>query len=237
MPPFKFKKFSIHQERSALKVGTDAMVFGALIDANNHEHCLDIGTGTGVLSLMLAQKNQQLKITAIEIDGNAFEDALLNFNKADFTNSFHLINNDFFAHEFHQKFDLIISNPPFFNDSFPSPNHLRKIARNSNQEFITCFFSKNANIITDQGKLWVILPSDQVQFWNRTANIYGFKLIHNKSVFGKPEKLIRNVCVYSRTGTITNWNEEDFCIRTLSGFYTRQYIEMTSDFHDRVPVK
>ena len=237
MPLFKFKKFSIHQEKSALKVGTDAMVFGAHIIVDGHEHCLDIGAGTGVLSLMVAQNNQQLKITAIEIDGNAYEDALLNFNNADFTNSFHLINNDFFEQEFSQKFDLIISNPPFFNDSYPSPNQLRKIARNSNQEFVTSFFSKNASLITDDGKLWVILPSDQVQSWNRTANIYGFKLIHNISIFGKPEKLIRNICVYSKGDTFVNWKDEDFYIRTMSGFYTQQYIEKTLDFHDRLPVK
>lgn len=237
MPPFKFKKFSIHQEKSALKVGTDAMVFGAHIIVDGHENCLDIGTGTGVLSLMVAQNNQQLKITAIEIDENAYEDALLNFNNTDFTNSFQLINNDFFAQEFYQKFDLIISNPPFFNDSFPSPNLLRKIARTSNQEFVTYFFSKNASLITDDGKLWVILPFDQVQSWNRIANSYGFKIIHNISIFGKPEKLIRNICVYSKSETKLNWNDEDFCIRTLSGVYTQQYIDKTLDFHDRLPVK
>jgi tRNA1Val (adenine37-N6)-methyltransferase len=162
---------------------------------------------------------------------------LLNFNNADFTNSFNLINNDFFEQEFSQKFDLIISNPPFFNDSYPSPNQLRKIARNSNQEFVTCFFSKNASLITDDGRLWVILPSDQVQSWNRTANICGFKLIHNISIFGKPEKLIRNICVYSKGDTNVNWKDEDFYIRTMSGFYTQQYIEKTLDFHDRLPVK
>jgi len=237
MPSFKFKKFSIHQEKSALKVGTDAMVFGAHIIVDGHENCLDIGTGTGVLSLMVAQNNQQLKITAIEIDENAYEDALLNFNNTDFTNSFQLINNDFFAQEFYQKFDLIISNPPFFNDSFPSPNLLRKIARTSNQEFVTYFFSKNASLITDDGKLWVILPFDQVQSWNRIANSYGFKIIHNISIFGKPEKLIRNICVYSKSETKLNWNDEDFCIRTLSGVYTQQYIDKTLDFHDRLPVK
>ncbi len=237
MPSFKFKKFSIHQEKSALKVGTDAMVFGAHIIVDGHENCLDIGTGTGVLSLMVAQNNQQLKITAIEIDENAYEDALLNFNNTDFTNSFQLINNDFFAQEFYQKFDLIISNPPFFNDSFPSPNLLRKIARTSNQEFVTYFFSKNASLITDDGKLWVILPFDQVQYWNRIANSYGFKIIHNISIFGKPEKLIRNICVYSKSETKLNWNDEDFCIRTLSGVYTQQYIDKTLDFHDRLPVK
>jgi len=237
MPSFKFKKFSIHQEKSALKVGTDAMVFGAHIIVDGHENCLDIGTGTGVLSLMVAQNNQQLKITAIEIDENAYEDALLNFNNTDFTNSFQLINNDFFAQEFYQKFDLIISNPPFFNDSFPSPNLLRKIARTSNQEFVTYFFSKNASLITDDGKLWVILPFDQVQSWNRIANSYGFKIIHNISIFGKPEKLIRNICVYSKSETKLNWNDEDFCIRTLSGVYTQQYIDRTLDFHDRLPVK
>jgi tRNA1Val (adenine37-N6)-methyltransferase len=237
MPPFKFKKFTIHQENSALKVGTDAMVFGALIDTKNHEYCLDIGTGTGVLSLMVAQKNENLRITAIEIDRNACKDALLNFNNSVFTNSFHLINNDFFVHEFNQKYDLIISNPPFFNDSFPSPNQLRRVARNSNQEFANCFFSKNASIITELGKLWLILPSDQVEFWTRIAMIYGFKLIFSRSIFAKPEKLIRNVCVYTIGNSIPDWNEDVFCIRTINGLYTDQYIKMTSEFHDRIPIK
>lgn len=237
MPPFKFKKFTIVQEKSALKVGTDAMVFGAHIISEGHEHCLDIGTGTGVLSMMVAQKNHLLKITAIEIDGDACADAFYNFNNSNFPNSFHLVHDDFILHEFNKKFDLIISNPPFFNDSFPSPDQQRKVARNSNTEFVTYFFSKNASLITDDGKLWVILPNEEESFWSQIASNNGFKLIDKISIFGKPKKLIRVICVYSKGDLISGMNNEDFCIRTLSGYYTQQYIEKTSDFHDRIPVK
>lgn len=236
MPVFKFKKFTIHQDRTALKVGTDAMVFGSLIDSVGHKYCLDIGTGTGVLSLMVAQKNPGLNVTAIEIDECAYEDASINFNNAVFKNTFNLINDDYFLHVFNQKFDLIISNPPFFNDSYPSPNQERKVARNFNSNFVNHFFLKSSSLITENGKLWIVLPFDKVHFWNEIAKLYGFRLINNRSIYGKPGKLIRNICVYSLRGEIMNIQEE-LCIRNEHGSYTENYIELTSDFHDRIPLK
>ena len=237
MPPFKFKKFSIVQEKSALKVGTDAMVFGAHIISEGHKHCLDIGTGTGVLSLMVAQKNPGLIVTAIEIDECAIEDATLNFKNAVFNNSFHLIKNDYFSHVFNQKFDLIISNPPFFNDSFPSPEHGRKVARNFNTHFVDNFFFKSSDLITEDGKLWIILPHNQVEYWDMIASKHGFKLVRKCLIFGKPKKLIRSICVYTKESAILNFLEEYLCIRNLDGKYTQEYIELTSDFHDRIPIK
>jgi tRNA1Val (adenine37-N6)-methyltransferase len=237
MPVFKFKKFTIHQDSTALKVGTDAMVFGALIESVGHKHCLDIGTGTGVLSLMVAQKNPCLSVTAIEIDECAIEDATLNFKNTAFKNSFHLIKNDYFLHVFNQKFDLIISNPPFFNDSFPSPEHGRKVARNFNANFVDNFFFKSSDLISEEGRLWIILPHDQLEFWDMMASKHGFKLVKKRLIFGKPKKLIRSICVYSKKSTVLNYMEEDFCIRNMDGNYTQEYIELTSDFHDRIPIK
>ena len=109
MSKFRFKEFSIQQDVNTHKVGTDAMLLGAYIDASRQSLGLDIGAGTGVLSLMLAQRNPTIQITCIEIDEKSSEECSSNIMESPWSNRIHLINNDFIDFQFTHKFELISS--------------------------------------------------------------------------------------------------------------------------------
>ena len=159
MSIFKFKYFEINQTNSAMKIGTDSMVFGSLIDVEGKTNALDIGTGTGVLSLMTAQRNPKLIISAVEIEANAFEEAKMNFNKSPFQYQLNALHVDFlnFIPDF--KFDLIFSNPPYFENASKSFNLTKNLARHDDSLPLNKLFEKASNLLTEKGHFWVILPN------------------------------------------------------------------------------
>src|SRR5690606_21649535 len=111
--PLRFKQFEIYQEQTAMKVGTDGVLLGAWTKVGSAKTILDVGCGTGLLSLMLAQKSNA-RITAVEIDQNAFEEAKLNISISPWSNQIELIHANFEQFNTVNKFDIIICNPPFF---------------------------------------------------------------------------------------------------------------------------
>lgn len=162
---FHFKQFSVRHDRSGMKVGTDGTLLGAWADMINAHRILDIGTGTGLIALMLAQRSAKAKIDAIEIDSAAIEDAKENFDNSSWKDRLtlhHIRMQDFTATE---KFDLIVSNPPYFINSYKPHNGQRIAARHTEsltfQELIN--FSKN--LLTKEGKLCIVLPyTEGLQF-------------------------------------------------------------------------
>jgi tRNA1Val (adenine37-N6)-methyltransferase len=116
MSHFHFKRFTINQSRTTLKVGTDAMLLGAFIKTNSPRFGLDVGAGTGVLSLMVAQNHSSINIDSVEIDSKSFEDLKQNITESVFKNQINFFNIDFFAFQPNKKYDLIFSNPPFYDD-------------------------------------------------------------------------------------------------------------------------
>ena len=128
---FQFKKFIIQQEKSAMKVSTLACLFGAKIIAKEPENILDVGAGTGLLTLMLAQKYQNAKIDAIEIDNDAYEETVKNIERSSWSKRITVIKNDFLLHSFVKKYDLIVSNPPFYSNHLKSVNHSINMARHN----------------------------------------------------------------------------------------------------------
>ncbi len=129
MSVFKFKHFSVKQSDSAMKVGTDAMLLGAFVETENKTQALDIGTGTGVLSLMLAQKNETLQITAIDIDELSAKEALINFQNSSWTNRLNVYHADFLSFKTENQYDLIVSNPPYFSTTNENKDERKAQAR------------------------------------------------------------------------------------------------------------
>lgn len=118
MSIFRFKQFIIHQEKAQMKVGTDSIILGSAIKIKSkYKHILDIGTGTGLLSLMIAQKSSNQDITAVEIDSNSYHQAKINIDKCKWRNKINLIHTDAKQLEIDIKYDLIICNPPYFSKS------------------------------------------------------------------------------------------------------------------------
>lgn len=156
---FQFKKFRILQEKSAMKVNTDGVLLGAWTNLEGVETVLDIGTGTGLISLMIAQRTNAF-ITGVEIEKNAAEEAARNVLTSEWSNRIVIRHISFqdFASETQQKFDLIITNPPFFSNSVKNTNPHISMARHNHALPFEDLISGTKNLLNEKGRLSLILP-------------------------------------------------------------------------------
>lgn len=156
--PFRFKQFSIHQKHAAMKVGTDGALLGAWSGEGSPKTILDIGTGTGIAALMLAQRFPDAVVSGIEIDDDAVKDARKNFEEAPFRHRMllhHLALQDFSSQH---KFDLIVCNPPYFENSLRSASLQRDRARHNASLGLDELFQKAAKLLTEKGTFELVVP-------------------------------------------------------------------------------
>ena len=192
---FQFKEFIVHQEHASMKVCTDACFFGAW--AIGHEalqkasSVLDIGTGTGLLSLMTAQKNTHGTITAVEIEPNAANQALSNFALSPWKEKLSVINASIqdFASASSARFDCIISNPPFFESDLPSPNDHKNLAAHSAALPWEIFAEVVSKLLVNYGCFYVIIPSIRAYTMQKLMETNGLQLIEETTVFNKEKQL------------------------------------------------
>ena len=156
---FQFKQFRIEQKRSAMKVGIDGILLGAWADVSDCNSILDIGTGTGLIALMLAQRSQA-RITAIEIEKNAAEEAIENVAASPWKKRVDVQNVSLqkFAAESNQRFDLIVSNPPFFQNSLKAGNENRSLARHTDSLPYKTLVEITSALLTEEGRCAFIFP-------------------------------------------------------------------------------
>jgi tRNA1Val (adenine37-N6)-methyltransferase len=187
---FQFKQFKIEQENCAMKVCTDSCLFGAWLQpTENVTSILDIGTGTGLLSLMLAQKSTA-QIHAIEIDKNAYLQANENFDNSVWKDRLHVHLGDIKSFNFPNTFDFIITNPPFFKNEVESEMHTEKIAKHSLHLNLTELLSAIHRLLSDSGKFAILLPffrKDELEKDGRVIYIFFLK---KPSLFGKHQLII-----------------------------------------------
>lgn len=174
MSVFHFKKFSLEQTEAPFKVGTDSVILGSWVNVNGDETVLDIGTGTGVLALMVAQRLPDGHVLAIEPERDAFLIAEQNFINAEFKNRPVVVNEPLQKIVTSSKFDMIISNPPYFIDStkksYPSASRARHTVALTFSEIIEFSF----NHLTEPGKLNIILPVNEAVIFEKEALKRGF---------------------------------------------------------------
>ncbi|UFH33803.1 methyltransferase [Chryseobacterium sp. C-71] len=227
MKPFKFKQFEIQQSADVFRVGTDGVLLGALANINFAKNVLEIGTGSGLISLMLAQRNLNAIFLGIDINEEA-----VNLTKFNFENSpFHLrLKNslqDFKTFETDEKFDLIVSNPPYFEENSSGKDVL---ARQTVELNFQQLISKSSQLLSENGIFSVIIPfeigayfieiaKENQLFLNRKVNIYG---IENS-------KIKRLVLEFSQIEKALE--ESDFIIEKSPRNYSDQYLELTKEFH------
>jgi len=175
-PDFKLKQFSLNHHRASMKVSTDSVLLGALCEANNAKNILDIGTGCGILSLMMAQKSKA-RITAIDVDLASIEEADANFKRSSWPDRLQTQRMDLetFSRQAEIPFDLIITNPPYFDQSLVSPNHQRNVARNANLLTFETLIVAVKTLLAPNGDFWLILPTSEFQKFSvtATANLLG----------------------------------------------------------------
>lgn len=232
MSIFKFKHFEVNQSNSAMKIGTDSMVFGSLIDVEGKSNALDIGTGTGVLSLMTAQRNPSLKITAIEIEADAFDEAKINFENSSFQPQLTAFHIDFLNFSPDSKFDLIFSNPPYFENASKSSSQQKNLARHDDSLPLNVLFEKVAVHLTENGLFWVILPNLTFDTYSEFASKIGLHLFKQIEIFGKENQLVRKIGAFSKINKSIEHSR--LIIRKNDGNYTDEYKKLTVDYHFNV---
>lgn len=229
MSLFHFKHFSIRQDRSALKVGTDAMILGAHIISEHKTNGLDIGAGTGVLSLMVVQNNPNCYIDSIEIDQGSYEDCFDNFKNSTWCDQLTAINADFLSVDLKDKYDVIFSNPPFYKNSLFSQDE--RVARSKHSDHLPFdqLFQKVADLLTDDGDFWMIFPfefSDEIEQIGKKHHLFVQNqiLIEGKSL--KPTRMIFSFAKQQHEKV-----PKVLVIRKYDGTYTDEYIRLTNMFH------
>lgn len=240
---FRFKQFSIHHDKSAMKVGTDGVLLGAWAPVENAPFSiLDIGAGTGLIALMLAQRTDAEQIDAIEIDAGAYEDCVGNFENSAWNDRlfcYHasldafmdeLEDEDPSDSEQAQQYDLIVSNPPFYSDGFSSGDDRRDAARMSASLPFSDLCEAASMLLSEVGVLCVILPYEEEEAFLSHAlenDLYPFKITRVK---GTPDTRIkRSMLAFSREKRKVETDE--LVIEFTRHNYTPDYIELTKDFY------
>ncbi|MFY7964464.1 MAG: tRNA1(Val) (adenine(37)-N6)-methyltransferase [Chitinophagaceae bacterium] len=170
---FKFKQFTIYQDKSAMKVCTDACVFGATLPLMSNIYALDIGAGTGLLSLMFAQKNNTSFVDSIEIEKNAFEQAKQNIDESILGERINIVNADIKTFESKNKYQIIFCNPPFYANDLKSVDKQRNIAMHSALLSYDDLLKAVEDLIDNTGIFGVLLPFGAEKVFIDKANLYG----------------------------------------------------------------
>ncbi len=214
-----------------MKVGVDSVVLGAWANAKGSKSILDIGTGTGLLSLMLAQKSEA-KITAIEIDKNSYNQATENIENSKWKSRIEIIHVSFqnFVQETKKYFDLIICNPPYFINSLKSPEKLRNTARHDDNLSLDDLFSGSKTILSKNGSLNLIYPYQQKDYLFLTAEKYGFYPAKELIIKGNKNKEPNRIIIAFKFQKV-NIQTEILCIRNLDSNYTKEYKKLTKDYY------
>jgi tRNA1Val (adenine37-N6)-methyltransferase len=176
---FHFKQFSVDQTGCAMKINTDGVLLGALAAADDPMSILDIGSGTGVIALMLAQRFATAQIDAVEIDESAAKTAESNFKNSPFADRLRIYASGFkFFFEEHpgRKYDLIVSNPPFYINSLLSPGAKKNQAKHADEGFFEELIQTVSKQLNGNGVCWLVLPQDTADIVKALATKYGLYL-------------------------------------------------------------
>ena len=231
---FKFKQFTIQQDQCAMKVCTDACVFGAWADIENAEHILDIGAGTGLLSLITAQRNKNGKISAVELDADAFSQAKENIENSPFADRieiFHSAIQDFSGLE---KFDCIISNPPFFQSDLRSPDSKINRAHHSDSLTFQDLLKAVDKLLTEAGKFNILLPVDEGTIFQELAEKSGWCIRRKLTLFhqnGKKPFRTLMVLVRGESAGFRAVNSDLFIYDEDGKTYHPGFAELMKDFY------
>jgi tRNA1Val (adenine37-N6)-methyltransferase len=187
---FRFKQFNVDQTGCAMKINTDGVLLGALAEADQPKTILDIGTGTGVIALMLAQRFADASIDAVEIDETASATATRNFAGSPFAARLNLYADSFESYlnkHPDRKYELIVSNPPFYINSLESPGARKSLAKHTDQQFFETLIESVAKHLAVVGSFWVILPLETAQLVKVIAVAIGLNLRQAINVLSYPD--------------------------------------------------
>lgn len=227
MKPFQFQQFTVQQDEKVFRVGTDAVLLGSLSSVDHKTNILEVGSGSGIISLMLAQRNSEAKILALDLDENAFNLTKLNFEDAQFHSRLKVLHRDFKHFKTDEKFDFIISNPPYFEENDSEKD---KIARQTVELSFENLIEKSKSLLTQNGILSVIIPSDSANLFDKTAVKNQLFLNRRVNIYGQQSGVLKRTIVEVSVKK-SKPKIEEFTIEKSPRKYSDQYLEATKDFH------
>ncbi|MDR2806351.1 MAG: methyltransferase [Dysgonamonadaceae bacterium] len=226
---FQFKQFIVRQDWCAMKVGTDGVLVGAWTDCSGAKTILDVGTGSGLIALMLAQRSDAL-IDAIDMDENACRQAGINIEGSPFASRLRVVHQDLLQYFPGKPYDLIVSNPPYFAHSLKSPDLRRTAARHTDTLSLENLLAKSYQLLSPAGRLSLILPAGNFDEVQTIATRVGFYLTRKTAVSAVEHRPPKRVLLeYAKTAAPLT--EDDFFIETADRTYSARYVELTKAYY------
>ena len=229
-PYFAFKQFTVRHDRCAMKVGTDGVLLGAWTDLSHSRRILDIGTGTGLIALMLAQRCMDARITAIDLDSAAVEQAQENIQASPWKDRIEALQQDICTYPPNGTFDTIVSNPPYFIDSLKCPDGQRSTARHTDTLDADRLIGKVSELLTSDGRFSIILPAEQTEDLIRVAGEKGLHPSRQTWVITRPGLSPKRILMEFRKIPVT-LQPDELVIELERHVYSEEYIALTKEFY------
>ncbi|MBR5749596.1 MAG: methyltransferase [Prevotella sp.] len=229
---FTFKQFTVHQDRCAMKVGTDGTLLGAWAALERRDgRILDIGTGTGLMALMMAQRYPEARVTAIDIDAAAVAQASENVKDSPFASRIAVCQADVKAFEAPEPYDAIVCNPPYFDKALTCPDDQRTQARHTLTLTYRQLMAAAWRLLADEGLLSVIIPNDYFQQMESEAHLAGFFLTRVYGIRTVERKPIKRYLIELRKHPQKELVKKEVLIEDSPGVRSEWYRELTKDFY------
>jgi tRNA1Val (adenine37-N6)-methyltransferase len=226
---FHFKQFQVDQTGCAMKINTDGVLLAALADHPAPLTILDIGSGTGVIAMMMAQRFPEAQVDAVEIDAAAADRTAQNSKDSPFSSRLNVIHSDIVDFVPQRAYDLIISNPPYFVNDLKSEEKRKGMARHADEYFFTNLLLKSASLLTKKGCFWLILPLKQAAWVITNAVLYKLFPSHIYRVHSDKDKpeIRQIICLSFKQTTIKS---KPLFIYESQQVYTEEYKNLLKDF-------
>lgn len=230
---FQFKQFTIEQSGCAMKVGTDGCLLGGWFDVSCSKRILDIGCGSGLISIMAAQRCDA-DITGVEIDKVASEQARTNVANSPWSDRISIINTDVLQYAPERPFDTIVCNPPYFINSLKCGTESRTLARHSDTLDCNSFFRKAGELLTKEGKVSIVIPTDLLEEWRDAAAINGFANSRLTYIKTTPRKVPKRVLVEFVRAYTAETVVSTLILEDEPGVYSKEAQEILRDFYLKI---
>jgi tRNA1Val (adenine37-N6)-methyltransferase len=228
-PYFSFKQFTVRHDRCAMKVGTDGVLLGAWTDVTGVRRLLDVGTGTGLIALMLAQRNAVAQIDAIDIDGDAVAQARENVLASPWSERIRVMEGDVCLYEGRAAYDLIVSNPPYFN-ALKCPDAQRHAARHTDSLSFRGLTAAASRLLTAEGRLAVVIPTDAVKDFLAAAAEADLFPIRRLQVATKPGALAKRTLM-ELARRVRAHEADTLVLEDAPGVRSAGYKALTAEFY------
>lgn len=227
---FSFRQFTVWQDRCAMKVGTDGVLLGAW--AHGGKRILDIGTGTGLIAIMMGQRFEDAEITAVEIDHDAAVQAQENVDASPFAGRVSIVESDILAYNSEKPFDAIVSNPPFFTDSLRNPDLQRATARHADTLPYRQLFAAVARLLHDDGEFSAVIPFDCLPLFTSEAYLAGLTMSRKCAIRTTPRKQPKRYLVaFKKSGHQDTMATDEENLMNADGSRSEWYSSLTKDFY------